>query len=305
MRGIAAIILAVLVAGAIWLWGFGGADHISRWSAATQRDVQNAMAGSLRALRAGDTSALVGLWGLCLAYGFVHAAGPGHGKLVIGGYGTGVRVTAQRLAGLAAVSSLAQAVVAIVIVTVALTVLGWGREALTAFADRTMAPVSYALIAGVGLWLFLRGLRKGWQMRAVPHTHDHDRDHDDHDPATCASCGHAHAPTPDQAAAVKTWRDALAVVAAIAIRPCTGAIFLLILTYALGLYWAGVIGVLVMGLGTAAFTALTALAAVSARESALAQAASARGTAILLVSVEVLAGAVILVLAIQLFLRVA
>jgi len=293
MRITALALLAAMVGIAVWLWGFGGADVISRWATQTQRDVQNGMAVSLRALRAGDTSALAGLWALCLTYGFVHAAGPGHGKLVIGGYGLGVRATARRVAGLAALSSMAQAVVAIVFVGVAVSVLGWGRAQLTGVADKTMAPLSYGLVALLGVWIALRGLRKLLRKRKA-HTHTH----------VCSDCGHAHAPTPDQAAAVHTWRDALAVIGVIAIRPCTGAIFLLILTYALGLFWVGVIGVLIMGVGTAALTAMVAFAAVGARESTLAQAASAKGTVLMLNIAEFGAGVLIAAVSVQLLLRV-
>ncbi|SMX39693.1 nickel/cobalt transporter [Octadecabacter ascidiaceicola] len=298
MRWIAVAFLALVVALAIWLWMYGGTDVVGRWAAETQRDAQNAMARSLRALRAGEWGALAGLWGMCLAYGFVHAAGPGHGKLVIGGYGFGVRVTAARLAGLAALSSIAQALFAIVLVSIALALLGWGREQLTALADRTMAPLSYAMIAGVGIWLVSRGLRKAVRLRRAATTHDHDHGDD----GVCNTCGHAHAPTVEQAANVRSWRDVVAVVAVIAIRPCTGAVFLLILTYALGLYWVGIVGVIVMGLGTAGLTAIVAAAAVGARESTLAQAASARSTALLLIGAEILAGAVIALLSFQLLL---
>lgn len=295
MRWIAAGGLTLVVAAAIWLWGFGGADVVSQWAAMTQRNVQNGMAASLRALRAGDSTALIGLWTLCLTYGFVHAAGPGHGKLVIGGYAMGVRVSARKVAGLAALSSMAQAMVAIVFVGVAVTLLDWGRAQMTQVADQMIAPLSYLLIALLGVWIVLRGIRKLWRRRKPVHHHDHDH--------ICSDCGHAHAPTPQQAQAVTTWRDAVAVIGVIAIRPCTGAIFLLILTYALGLFWVGVIGVLIMGLGTAAFTGIVALAAVGARESALAQAASAKGTATLLGIVEIGAGLLIAAVALQLLLR--
>ncbi len=297
MRGLAATGLLALGAAALWLWGFGGADMVMRWASATQRDVQNAMAASLRALRAGDAGAVLTLWTLCFGYGFVHAAGPGHGKLVIGGYGVGARVTARRLSVLAVVSSLMQALTAIVVVYAAIYIFGWGREQMTGVADNIMAPLSYALITGVGLWLLLRGLRSALRLRQV-RDDAHDRAH-----AVCGTCGHAHAPTLEQVENVHTWRDAVVVVASIAIRPCTGAIFLLILTHALGIDWAGVLGALIMGIGTASFTGLVALTAVTLRESVLAQALSGQGTARLLVGVEIAAGAIIAALALQLFLR--
>lgn len=296
MRSLTLGLLAALLGLGLWLWGFGGADQVSRWAAATQRDVQNAMAAAIRALRAQEPGALAALWGLCAAYGFVHAAGPGHGKLVIGGYGVAERVAARRLAGLALASSLAQAASAVILVYAAIFMLGWGRAQMTTAADRVMAPLSYSLIAGIGAWLMLRGLRKALrQRRKTPETATA--------PTVCSDCGHVHAPSPAQAAQTRSLRDALAVIGSIAIRPCTGAIFLLILTHALGLDWAGIVGTFVMGAGTAAFTVIVAIAAVGLRESALAQVASGPGTARLMAAVEMLAGGVVILLAGQLLLR--
>lgn len=304
MRSLGLICLAGMAAIIVWLWGFGGADVINRWAAVVQRDAQNSMAGSLRALKAGQPGALAALWGLCFTYGFVHAAGPGHGKLVIGGYGVGARVAATRLAGLAVLSALAQALTAIVVVYVAIWTLGWGRTQLTDAADGFFAPLSYGLIAAVGAWLVLRGLRHYRGVRQHHH-HDHHDHHDHHhaDDGVCHTCGHAHGPTPEQAENVRSVRDAIAVIAAIAIRPCTGAVFLLILTHALGLQWAGITGALIMGLGTAVFTGCVAFAAVGLRESTLAQIAGGAATARLMAVVEVLAGLTIAVLAAQLLMR--
>lgn len=298
MRSAALIVLGLGGLAALWLWGFGGADRLGVWATATQRDVQNAMAGALRALRGGQPGALMTLWGLCFAYGFVHAAGPGHGKLVIGGYGLGARVPAWRLAGLALASSLAQAGTAVGLVYAGVWLLGWGRTQLAGAADQALAPLSYALIGGIGGWLVWRGGRSLWRGRRVRQGHAHDGAHE-----VCDHCGHAHGPTPEQVAAVRSSRDALMIVAAIAVRPCTGAIFLLILTWQLGIGWAGVAGAFVMGAGTAGFTVLVALAAAGMRESALAQIGSLDGVARTLALAEVVAGSLVVALAAQLLLR--
>lgn len=291
----AVAVLAALGAVALWLWGFGGANQLMRWAAGAQRDVQNAMAGALRGLRAGESGVLATLWGLCFAYGFVHAAGPGHGKLVIGGYGAGTRVPARRLAGLAVASSLAQAATAVLLVYAAVFLLGWGREQMTGVADEVLAPLSYLLIAGVGLWLVLRGVRM------LRPTHDHDHDHHGRG-EICDTCGHAHGPTVDQAAQVTSLRDALAVIGSIAVRPCTGALFLLILTWRFGIDWAGIIGAFVMGLGTASITVLVAFAAVGLRESAL-QLVNHEAVGRMLALGQILAGGIVATLAAQLVVR--
>ncbi|MEJ6402636.1 nickel/cobalt transporter [Yoonia sp. 2307UL14-13] len=292
MRAAAIATLAALVALAGWLWLLGGADQVSRFATAAQRDVQNAMAGSLRALRAGETGALTNLWALCFAYGFVHAAGPGHGKLIIGGYGVAARVPALRLTGLALASSLAQAATAVILVYAAVWVLDWSRQQMTGLADDILAPLSYILIGAVGLWLFVRGVR---HFRIQHDQHHH---HDE----ICSTCGHAHGPTVEQAANVKGWRDALMVIGAVAIRPCTGALFLLILTWRLGIDWAGIVGAFVMGLGTASVTVFVALAAVGFRESTLSLIGH-RGVARTLAMAEIVAGAIVVILATQFALR--
>jgi len=285
--------LAALAGVAIWLWGFGGAGDVAAWARAGQAETQQAMARLLRALRAGDSGALSGLLGLCFAYGFFHAAGPGHGKILIGGYGMAARVSALRLSGLALASSLAQAASAVGLVYAGVLLLDLTRQRMTGLAEDIMAPASYAAIAAVGGWLALRGVRR---LRRASRSADHQ-----HEPP-CASCGHHHGPTPSQAEAVTGWRDAAMLIGAVAIRPCTGALFLLILTWRMGLEMAGILGTFAMGLGTASVTLAVALASITLREGALARLAPGPGGGLAraLPLLELAAGVIIAALALQL-----
>ncbi|UGY28511.1 nickel/cobalt transporter [Bradyrhizobium septentrionale] len=94
------------------------------------------------------------------------------------------------------------------------------------------------------------------------HGHDHDHDaqhvHDEH-------CGHSHGPTPAELAGPGGWRRGLGAILTVGIRPCSGAILVLVFALAQGLFWAGIAATFVMGLGTAITVAAIALVAVSAR----------------------------------------
>lgn len=288
--------LAAILALAVWLWPMGGMDDVARWAAQGQRDVQNAMAGLLRRLRGGDPAALGGLLGMCFAYGFFHAAGPGHGKLLIGGYGVGRRVPVMRLSVLAVASSLAQAASAIAMVYAGVLVLDLTRSQMVDTAERVLAPASYVMVAIVGLWLLFRGARRLWRGRAAAHTHHH---HDHGDGEAC-DCGHAHGPTPEQAAEVHSLRDALVLIAAVAVRPCTGALFVLILTWQMDIRMAGILGALAMGLGTASVTVAVAILSVILREGTLMQIGGGARSLRALSLIEIAAGAVVAVVALQL-----
>ncbi len=94
------------------------------------------------------------------------------------------------------------------------------------------------------------------------HGHDHGHDaghvHDEH-------CGHSHGPTPAELAGPGGWRRGSSAILTVGIRPCSGAILVLVFALAQGLFWAGIAATFVMGLGTAITVAAIALVAVSAR----------------------------------------
>lgn len=301
--------LLALVA-ALWLWGMGGAEDLARRAASAQHEVQDAMARALRSLRTGEPGALLTLWGLCFGYGVLHAAGPGHGKLVVGGYGLGRRVAALKLAGLALASSLAQAGTAVLLVLSGMLLLALSREQMQALADRDLMLLSALMIGGVGAWLLWRGARALWRAHR-PADEGQAHSHSPYDlndlsglgsfgsPEVCSTCGHAHGPSPEAAARVATPGEALALIAAVAVRPCTGALFLLILTWRMGIFGAGVAGAFIMALGTACVTVAAALASVALRESAFLRLGRSQGLARALSLAEVAAGTGILLLAVQ------
>jgi nickel/cobalt exporter len=105
---------------------------------------------------------------------------------------------------------------------------------------------------------------------------DHGHDHDHH----ASAWGHAHGPEPAELAGAGGWRRGLSAVIAVGLRPCSGAIIVLIFALAQDLFWTGVGATLLMGLGTAITVAAIATVAVSARNVAkrIATARSGLGT---------------------------
>jgi nickel/cobalt exporter len=106
--------------------------------------------------------------------------------------------------------------------------------------------------------------------RVAHHDHDHDHDHDEHDHAHDhvhdEHCGHSHGPDPSELAGPGGWRRGLSAILTVGIRPCSGAILVLVFALAQGLFWAGIAATFVMGLGTAITVATIAALAVSAKD---------------------------------------
>ncbi|MFC3205330.1 nickel/cobalt transporter [Aquamicrobium soli] len=102
------------------------------------------------------------------------------------------------------------------------------------------------------LW---EGVRGGGNHPSQPFTAD-----------VCATCGHSHAPDPSMLSGDRfDWHTAAAAVAAVGIRPCSGA--LIVLSFALlnGLWMGGILSVLAMALGTAVTVSALAILAVTAK----------------------------------------
>lgn len=231
-------------------------------TAGLQREVQTAMAESLRAIRAAEPAALAGLCALTFTYGLLHAIGPGHGKLLLGATAVSSGVSLWTVSLLTLASSLCQSLVAVIVVGLGIGLFETTSRSLTDAADQLLLPVSYAAIAMIGLVLIFRGIRAAWQARSYgcgQPTHLVSQED-----AVC-SCGHRHGPRPDEIAGLTSLREMAWIVASIAIRPCTGALFLLLISWRLGILPAGILATFAMGAGTAAFNLVVSASGVGLR----------------------------------------
>lgn len=140
-------------------------------------------------------------------------------------------------------ASLLQGLVAIVLVVVVLGVLALPSRQLH-LSSYWMEKGSYLLVGILGLLLSWRALgRLRTQLRRKPkftsftphHVHD----------ANCG-CGHQHVPDEKQLAASSDWRARLMIVLSMGMRPCSGAIMVLLFSKVIGVFSWGVLSALAM-----------------------------------------------------------
>ncbi len=239
----------------------GEPDLLARvygWLAVQQSALRYQLVELLAALKGGEGGALWALVGGAFLYGVVHAAGPGHGKLVISSYLFANAAKLRSGLALTAVSSLLQAVSAILLVGVAVALL---HQARTAQAQNVqlLELVSYALIVAIGCLMLWRLLR-GREACGLDHRHDHGHAHPH---------GRGHGHDHGHGAEAIPIRDFWAMALSIGIRPCSGAVIVLLFTMGQGLMAAGIAAAVAMAAGTALTVGLLALLAVGSRRLAL------------------------------------
>jgi nickel/cobalt transporter (NicO) family protein len=289
---------------------------ITGWILAKQAEFYRLFSGTIRAAKS-DGSAAYTLLGISFLYGIFHAAGPGHGKAVISSYLVANDETWKRGIVLSFASAILQAFTAIAIVGIAAVLLGATAKAM-GNTVRVIEIVSYALIIMIGLrllWVkgraFLNLLRPTTQEHVHDHrdhghdhhhhnhdhghTHNHGHDHDRNHADEAHAWGHAHAPEPNELVGRHWWKRGLSAIVAVGLRPCSGAIIVLVFALAQGLFWIGVASTFAMGLGTAITVACIATLAVGARGLAGRLAKAKPGAGMLLLRGMETAAAVVIV----------
>ena len=231
-----------------------------------QRDLHASLADAVRGVERDGLIAAWSLISLSFLYGVFHAAGPGHGKLIIATYLATHESRLKQGIWLAISSALAQGVVAIFVVEITVALLGASLSKVNTTALQ-LESVSYALVALFGGFLMVTAARRLWLGHHHHHKHQHDcNDEHQHEEGGHAHHGHAHMPAPGDLPERMSLRQTLWIIFTIGIRPCTGAILVLIFAYVLQLRLAGICAVFAMSIGTAITVALLAAVSVYARQ---------------------------------------
>lgn len=216
-----------------------------------QAEYLNQVTKTLREIKQNKQSLFpLSLLFLSFLYGLLHAAGPGHGKAVISAYLLSTKAQLRQGIQIAFFASMMQAVTAIIIIFSGIFLLQISVRSI----NQTFSyfeQFSYALIASLGLYLLISNIVK--ISRRNPHNHHHVHDED-------CSCGHDHMPAPKPQQNLK---QKLLTIFSIGIRPCTGALIILILAHSLELYWTAIFATFFMAFGTFITISLVASFAVS------------------------------------------
>jgi nickel/cobalt transporter (NicO) family protein len=230
-------------------WQIGG---FVGWLVDRQSEFYREISATLRSAKA-DGSAAWLLLVVSFAYGILHAAGPGSGRVLIASFSAASRQTAWRAVVLSFASALLRTLVAIALVAACAWLLNFGAKTACG-ADKAIAIGSYALMAAFGAGLvWTKGGGFIGALQAVR-------------PAMALASDHAPRGSDGLRSAdfagSDGWRRGLAAsVSAAGIRPSIGAILVLVFALAQGLFWAGIAAAFVMGLG--AVLAVTAIAVVT------------------------------------------
>lgn len=241
-----------------------------------------------------------------LAYGVLHALGPGHGKVVISTFLATHPAKLKTSMKLTLLAALLQGGVAIGLVTLMLVVLQTSSRQLH-LGSYWLEKGSYLLVMALGVWVGWKALRALIQQRAAKwpplqrsqskmqiHAIHPQHQHDEH-----CGCGHAHLPSAEQMDQAVSGKTQALVVFSMGLRPCSGAIMMLLFAKVIGVYAWGVASAVAMAIGTAITVSAMGLLVQRSRALALrlGQASSAGQSARLLMPLLALLGSVLLIIA--------
>ncbi len=232
-----------------------------QWVIAQQANFHRELVSLVRAISKGGSVAL--LWSLVsvsFLYGVFHAAGPGHGKAVISSYMLASRASMRKGVIISFLCAAVQGVMAVALILVLGQIFSLAGRAMQ--ISRFFEIASFAAVGLIGVWILsrlLRGKSGCGHDHSKDHLHDHDHDHD-HDHSHKHG-DHACCDQHDAEESKVAQRSVWAMILAVGIRPCTGAVLVLLFSMSAGIFQWGLAATFAMSLGTA--ITVSGLAAVS------------------------------------------
>ena len=315
---------------------FGGEAYTSfiGWVYAGQKMFHTEMTDNLS--KFADSASGATAWAVVLGsflYGVFHAAGPGHGKVILSTYLLAQPHQVKKSVYMSVAAAILQGIVAVVLVYGLFYAFGLvtkETKAAVVWSER----LAFALVMAIGLILMWRAVKGfGWvggAKRAHTHDHGHSHNHDhshdhghghghdhshghdhghtqvhthSHDhghhhdaDGVCSTCGHAHVPSSEQIAEAKDLRTIIGIVFSIGLRPCSGAVLVLVFAKFAGIPFAGVLSVFAISIGTAITVSALAILSVQARKVAVTLLDGAVGKADLIGNAIALTGGAVLIL---------
>ncbi|SKC31515.1 nickel/cobalt efflux protein RcnA [Photobacterium piscicola] len=226
-----------------------------------QRDINGQLSDLLYDAQQNITAAY-SLAGLSFLYGIFHSLGPGHGKMIVTTYLATNPAKIKASLVMTVVSAFVQALVAITLVSILLIFFKSSMRQVNDAADQF---ISYSFMAMLllGAIVIYRSLKQAWQLRMQQQHHNHNHNHNH---GSECGCGHKHFASADEINNATSLREYIVIIFSIGIRPCTGAILVLLFANMVGLYWLGVISAILMAVGTALTTSAIALLTLSGKK---------------------------------------
>ena len=224
-----------------------------------QRIINEELSNLLYEAKANQLTSAIYLLLLSLIYGILHSLGPGHGKLIVTTFLATHPSKVKHSLILTIASALMQAIVAILLVSILLFLFNNSMRDVNSKAVELIS-LSFLIMAILGAVIIVRALKKlysHFKSREKVHKHGHQDEN---------CCGHKHFASADEINKATTWQAYAGIIISIGIRPCTGAIMVLLFANVIDIYWLGVVSALVMAIGTAMTTSTIALLTISGKK---------------------------------------
>lgn len=278
------LILFALIGYQLWLAWPSLMIKSTQW----QREINDALSQLLHQAKQNQSGAAWSLIGLSTLYGFLHALGPGHGKIIVTTYLATHPTKVKTSLWITVLSALLQAVVACVLVTSLLWIFQASMKQVNQ-ESLNFIKASYGIMILLGIVILLKAMRAFYSLLTQknqkksqlnfqsfkhqatgnaastfiikPQNHQHDYQED----GLCG-CGHKHIASQEEINQATHLSEYIAIITSIGIRPCTGAIMVLLFSNVLDIYWLGIVSSFAMSIGTALSTSCIALFTVSGRQ---------------------------------------